>query len=75
MTVRPGNRSSRCEDGQFGLIEIRVAERAADFSAIAKVRPLRCGAAVALQLIAISPTRDGQPSGFSGYRNISILID
>jgi len=55
----------------IGLIEIRAAELAIDFSAVAKL--LRCSAAVALQLIAIPPTGDGQPPGLPGCRNISIL--
>jgi len=75
MTVRSRNPPYRCEDRQFGSNEIRVAELALDFSAVAKVRPLRCSAAVALQLVAISSTCDGQLSGLFGSRTILISGD
>jgi hypothetical protein len=50
MTARSGNRPSRCEDGQFELIEIRAAEHARQRGCSLRKRQIRRSVAVMLRL-------------------------
>jgi hypothetical protein len=50
MARRWSNLPSQCEDRQFGLIEIRVAERAGCLAHLLRNRQVRCSAAAASAL-------------------------